>query len=41
MQVGMWCGYVSFGFIADAIGRKKSYVIYLVIAAALLCRSTP
>ena len=36
MQVGMWCGYVSFGFIADAIGRKKSYVIYLVIAAALV-----
>ena len=36
MQVGMWCGYVSFGFIADAIGRKKSYVIYLLIAAALV-----
>jgi MFS family permease len=36
MQIGMWCGYVSFGFIADAIGRKKSYVTYLVIAAALV-----
>jgi MFS family permease len=36
MQVGMWCGYVSFGFIADAIGRKKSYVAYLIVAAALV-----
>jgi len=36
MQVGMWCGYVSFGFVADAIGRKKSYVIYLVVAAVLV-----
>ena len=36
MQVGMWCGYVSFGFVADAIGRKKSYVIYLIIAAVLV-----
>jgi MFS family permease len=37
MQVGMWFGYVSFGFIADAIGRKRAYVIYLLTAAALLC----
>jgi MFS family permease len=36
MQIGMWCGYVSFGFIADAIGRKKSYVAYLTIAAVLV-----
>jgi MFS family permease len=36
MQVGMWFGYVSFGFIADAIGRKRTYVIYLVAAAVLL-----
>jgi MFS family permease len=36
MQVGMWCGYVSFGFVADAIGRKRSYIIYLVVAAVLV-----
>jgi MFS family permease len=36
MQVGMWFGYVSFGFIADAIGRKRAYVIYLLTAAVLL-----
>jgi MFS family permease len=36
MQVGMWFGYVSFGFIADAIGRKRTYVAYLLTAAILL-----
>lgn len=36
MQVGMWFGYVSFGFIADAIGRKRTYVIYVLGAALLL-----
>jgi MFS family permease len=36
MQVGMWFGYVTFGFAADAIGRKRTYVIYLVTAAILL-----
>ena len=29
MQVGMWIGYVSFGYITDAIGRKRVYVTYL------------
>jgi MFS family permease len=36
MQVGMWFGYVTFGFISDAIGRKRAYVIYLLAAAVLL-----
>jgi MFS family permease len=36
MQAGMWVGYVSYGFISDRIGRKKSYVLYLLTAAALL-----
>jgi MFS family permease len=36
MQAGMWVGYVSYGFISDRIGRKKSYVIYLLAAAVLL-----
>ena len=36
MQVGMWLGYVSFGFIADHVGRKRTYVTYLVVAAALV-----
>src|SRR4030095_4725990 len=36
MQAGMWFGYVTFGFMADAIGRKRTYVLYLVTAAVLL-----
>jgi len=36
MQVGMWFGYVSFGFIADAIGRKRAYVIFVLGASVLL-----
>lgn len=36
MQTGMWCGYVSFGFIADAFGRRRTYVTYLLVAAMLV-----
>jgi MFS family permease len=36
MQVGMWIGYVSFGFITDTVGRKRVYVTYLVLASLLL-----
>jgi MFS family permease len=36
MQVGMWFGYVTFGFVSDAIGRKRAYVLYLLSAAALI-----
>ena len=36
MQVGMWFGYVTFGFISDAIGRKRAYVLYTLAAAALI-----
>jgi MFS family permease len=36
MQVGMWFGYVTFGFIADAIGRKRAYVLYTLTAAVLI-----
>ena len=36
MQVGMWFGYVSFGFIADSIGRKRAYVIFVLLASVLL-----
>jgi MFS family permease len=36
MQAGMWVGYVSYGFISDRVGRKKSYVTYLLAAAVLL-----
>ena len=36
MQVGMWFGYISFGYIADAIGRKRAYVTFVTTAAVLL-----
>jgi MFS family permease len=36
MQVGMWLGYVSFGFVADAIGRKRTYVTFVLAASVLL-----
>ncbi|HXG87610.1 MAG TPA: MFS transporter [Vicinamibacterales bacterium] len=36
MQVGMWFGYVTFGFISDRFGRKPTYVVYLVTASALV-----
>jgi len=36
MQVGMWFGYVTFGFISDRVGRKRAYVAYLLTAAVLM-----
>ena len=33
MQAGMWLGYITFGYLSDRIGRKRCYVIYLLIAA--------
>ncbi len=36
MQAGMWFGYVTFGFVSDAIGRKRTYITYLLAAATLL-----
>lgn len=36
MQAGMWLGYVTFGFVSDAIGRKPTYVAYLTAATVLI-----
>lgn len=36
MGVGKWLGYTMFGFFADSIGRRRSYAIYLFVAAALV-----
>jgi len=35
MQVGTFLGYVSFGYVADAIGRRKAFVGYILSAAVL------
>ena len=36
MQIGMWFGYVTFGFISDAVGRKRAYVLYTLTASVLI-----
>lgn len=36
MQVGMWFGYVTFGFASDLFGRRRAYVTYLLAAAVLM-----
>jgi MFS family permease len=35
MGAGKWLGYALFGFAADTVGRRKSYVVYLLAAAVL------
>jgi MFS family permease len=35
-QVGTWLGYITFGFVADAVGRRRTYVTYLLLAAGLV-----
>ncbi|HXK11230.1 MAG TPA: MFS transporter [Vicinamibacteria bacterium] len=36
MAPGKWLGYTLFGFAADAMGRRRSYAVYLLAAAALV-----
>lgn len=36
MEAGKWLGYTAFGFSADALGRRRSYVAFLLIAAVLV-----
>ena len=36
LAFGKWLGYASFGFFADAFGRRKPYFTYLLIAALLV-----
>ena len=36
IQAGTFLGYVSFGYVADAFGRRRSFVAYLLTGAALI-----
>jgi MFS family permease len=36
IQFGAFLGYVSFGFVADAIGRRRSFLLYILTAAVLV-----
>src|SRR5262249_43815841 len=35
-QVGTFFGYLSFGFVADAIGRRRSFLTYILTGAVLI-----
>ena len=35
LQSGAFIGYVSFGWVADFLGRKKAYALYVIMAAIL------
>ncbi|MGD0781739.1 MAG: MFS transporter [Candidatus Aminicenantales bacterium] len=36
MQLGMWLGYLTFGYISDSIGRKRAYRTFLSLAAIFI-----
>lgn len=36
VQLGAYAGYLSFGFIADRLGRRRTFVAYLLTAAVLV-----
>jgi len=36
MQVGAYLGYLSFGFIADRIGRRRAFILFLTAVAILV-----
>jgi MFS family permease len=40
MQVGQWFGQVTFGYVSDAMGRKRTFVIYALTAAAFILAYT-
>ena len=36
LTVGQFLGYITFGFIADRMGRRQAYLLYLLVAAAVV-----
>lgn len=36
MQIGTWLGYLTFGYVSDSLGRKRTYMGYLAAAAGLV-----
>lgn len=36
MQIGAYLGYFSFGFIAERLGRRRTFALFLVVAALLV-----
>lgn len=35
MQIGTFCGYIGFGFLADRFGRRPAFTFYVLMAAVL------
>ena len=35
VQLGAYAGYLSFGFIADRLGRRRTFVLFMIAAAVL------
>jgi MFS family permease len=36
VQVGAYLGYLTFGFIADRLGRRNTFILFMVVAATLV-----
>jgi MFS family permease len=36
MQVGAYLGYLTFGFIADRLGRRRTFIVFMLCAAAIV-----
>jgi MFS family permease len=36
LQVGAYLGYLSFGFIADKLGRRRTFIVFMLCAAAIV-----
>jgi MFS family permease len=36
MQIGAYLGYLTFGFIADRLGRRRTFVLFMFCAAAIV-----
>jgi MFS family permease len=35
-QLGAYVGYLSFGFIADRLGRRRTFILYMIVASILV-----
>jgi MFS family permease len=36
VQIGAYLGYLTFGFIADRLGRRQTFILFMVVAALLV-----
>lgn len=36
VQLGAYCGYLSFGFLADLLGRRRTFILFMLAAALLV-----